>query len=104
MKLTWFPPKRKREDDNYYDIMMFVFLVPLVEEKKEARDIALSDFTEHVKSLHEDTNRGFEEEFSTISNPPFSTKTAELTQNREKNRFLNIMPCTLDILILFPRP
>ena len=62
-------------------------------EETEARDIPVAEFTEHVKALQKDANKGFEDEFATISNPPFSTKSAELPQNKPKNRFLNILPC-----------
>ena len=57
-------------------------------------DILVTEFSNHVKELHKETDQGFEEEYKSIKdgNHSWSEGIKPINKTR-KNRFINIFPC-----------
>lgn len=73
--------------------------------KAHLQSVPISDFPAHVRKLHEGANRGFEEEFGSISTAPLSPyEVSSLPHNIPKNRFENIYSYDSSRVLLKPIP
>ncbi|CAI8048070.1 Receptor-type tyrosine-protein phosphatase S [Geodia barretti] len=63
------------------------------EEAARMRAIRLDQFEEHVRQMHEDRDKGFEQEYLTFNTEPTAVHdAAKDPKNKNKNRFANIFP------------
>ncbi|XP_056105800.1 receptor-type tyrosine-protein phosphatase H-like isoform X2 [Rhinichthys klamathensis goyatoka] len=70
---------------------------PLVESKvtkKNYKPIPVDTFPEHFRNMSCDENRGFSEEYEDLSSVGIeqSSAAADLPENKDKNRFSNVLP------------
>ena len=58
-------------------------------------DIPVSKFADHVKNLHTEADKGFSVEYSSLRKQNFSfpCTASQLSSNKKKNRYPNILPC-----------
>ncbi|XP_008281523.1 receptor-type tyrosine-protein phosphatase H isoform X3 [Stegastes partitus] len=62
--------------------------------KTQSKGIPVAQFPDHFKKLNADDNRGFSEEYEGLAPVGINQtqKTAELPENKVKNRFKNVLP------------
>lgn len=75
-------------------------------EKREA--VHVEEFTKHVAQLHADGDIGFSREYELIQtesiNEEHASEHSQHPDNKGKNRYLNIIACKSDCLILDEKP
>ena len=68
------------------------------------RQIPLLQFSNHVAALHADGDIGFSKEYEAIqvssAQQEFNSEYSQHPENKNKNRYLNILACKLCTLIL----
>lgn len=67
--------------------------------------ISVDDFSKHVSQLHSDSDIGFSKEYEIIQNESIieehSSELSQHSDNKAKNRYLNIIACKLSLYINF---
>jgi hypothetical protein len=73
----------------------------LITLEERLKPISVSAFSQHVKELHRERDKGFEQEYQSLNTPAVSShNAAKMESNRPKNRFANIFPYDSSRVIL----
>lgn len=79
-----------------------------IEEDTKYPEIKVTDFIQHTRNMHANSDDGFSAEFEEICNRTRTDLSAEasyLPENKAKNRYVNISACKcVHYLISFPGP
>eukprot|EP00731_Ephydatia_muelleri_P016193 Em0009g617a len=95
----------KRNGDQNGEVSIHALGVPSISYEERCRLISMEEFPSHVKDLHHNANRKFEEEFSSVPAIPLGPyEVSKLPYNLPKNRFENIFPYDTSRVILAAIP